>query len=275
LSGGDVPLSVVDEKVANVLRVMFKTKMFDQAKREKGKMNTKDHQMAAYNAAAQAAVLLQNKGNFLPINFKKIKSVAIIGDNATRKQCGAGLSSEIKALYEITPLEAIKQKFGADVKINFAQGYDKQSTFKEGSNGGQANADRVDWNLIQEAVKAAMESDVVIIFGGLNHDFDTESFDKQNMDLPYGQEILIQEVAKANPNTVVVMIAGSPVKLAGIVNRVPAILWSWYGGMEAGNAVVDILSGRVNPSGKLPFTMPVVLDQSPAHALGNFPGKGP
>jgi beta-glucosidase len=271
---GDVPLSVVDEKVANVLRVMFKTKMFDQAKREKGKMNTKDHQMAAYNAAAQAAVLLQNKGNFLPINFKKIKSVAIIGDNATRKQCGAGLSSEIKALYEITPLEAIKQKFGADVKINFAQGYDKQSTFKEGSNGGQANADRVDWNLIQEAVKAAMESDVVIIFGGLNHDFDTESFDKQNMDLPYGQEILIQEVAKANPNTVVVMIAGSPVKLAGIVNRVPAILWSWYGGMEAGNAVVDILSGRVNPSGKLPFTMPVVLDQSPAHALGNFPGRG-
>lgn len=271
---GDVPLSVVDEKVANVLRVMFKTKMFDQGKREKGKMNTKDHQMAAYNAAAQAAVLLQNKGNFLPINFKKIKSVAIIGDNATRKHCGAGLSSEIKALYEITPLEAIKQKFGADVKINFAQGYDKQSTFKEGSNGGQANADRIDWNLIQEAVKAARESDVVIIFGGLNHDFDTESFDKQNMDLPYGQEILIQEVAKANPNTVVVMIAGSPVKLAGIVNRVPAILWSWYGGMEAGNAVADILSGQVNPSGKLPFTMPVVLDQSPAHALGNFPGRG-
>jgi beta-glucosidase len=170
-------------------------------------------------------------------------------------------------------LQAIKQKFGSSVKINFAQGYEKQSTFKEGSNRGQGNSNNVDWKLIQEAVKVARESDVVIIFGGLNHDFDTESFDKQNMDLPYGQEVLMQEVAKANPNTVVVMIAGSPVKLAGIVNRVPAILWSWYGGMEAGNAVADILSGKVNPSGKLPFTLPVTLDQSPAHALGNFPGK--
>ncbi|QEC74815.1 glycosyl hydrolase [Mucilaginibacter ginsenosidivorax] len=270
---GKVPVSVVDEKVANVLRVMFKTRMFDEANREKGKMNTPKHQKAAYNSAAEAAVLLQNKGNILPVNFNKIKSVAIIGDNATRKHCGAGLSSEIKALYEITPLEAIKQKFGASVKINFAQGYEKQSTFKEGSNRGQGNSDHVDWKLIQEAVKVARESDVVIIFGGLNHDFDTESFDKQNMDLPYGQEVLMQEVTKANPNTVVVIVAGSPVKLAGIVNRVPAILWSWYGGMEAGNAVADILSGKVNPSGKLPFTLPVALDQSPAHALGNFPGK--
>ncbi|SDP29086.1 beta-glucosidase [Mucilaginibacter sp. OK268] len=270
---GKVPLSVVDEKVANVLRVMFKTKMFDEGSREKGKMNTPEHRKAAYNSAVEAAVLLQNKGNLLPIDFSKIKSVAVIGDNATRKHCSGGLSSEIKALYEITPLQAIEQKFGTQVKINFAQGYEKQSTFKEGSNGGQANSDHVDWKLIQEAVKVARESEVVIIFGGLNHDFDTESFDRQNMDLPYGQEVLIQEVAKANPNTVVVMVAGSPVKLAGIVNRVPAILWSWYGGMEAGNAVADVLSGKVNPSGKLPFTIPVTLDQSPAHALGNYPGK--
>ncbi|WP_184549267.1 glycoside hydrolase family 3 C-terminal domain-containing protein [Mucilaginibacter sp. FT3.2] len=270
---GKVPISVVDEKVADVLRVMFKTKMFDEEHREKGKMNTPEHQKAAYNSAAEAAVLLQNKGDILPINFNKIQSIAIIGDNATRKHCGAGLSSEIKALYEITPLQAIKQKFGAHVKINFAQGYEKQSTFKEGSNRGQGNSENVDWKLIKEAVKVARESDVVIIFGGLNHDFDTESFDKQNMDLPYGQEVLMQEVTKANPNTVVVIVAGSPVKLADIVNRVPAILWSWYGGMEAGNAVADILSGKVNPSGKLPFTIPVALDQSPAHALGNFPGK--
>ncbi|WP_050982213.1 glycoside hydrolase family 3 C-terminal domain-containing protein [Mucilaginibacter paludis] len=269
---GKVPLSVVDEKVEHVLTVMFKTKMFDESKREKGKMNTPEHQKAAYNSAAEAAVLLQNKGGLLPVNFDKIKSVAIVGDNATRKHCGAGLSSEIKALYEISPLEAIKQKFGAKVKINFAQGYDKQSSFKEGSNAGQSNSNHVDWKLIQEAVKVARESEVVIIFGGLNHDFDTESFDRQNMDLPYGQEVLIQEVAKANPNTAVVIVAGSPVKLAGIVNRVPAILWSWYGGMEAGNAVADLLSGKVNPSGKLPFTIPVALDQSPAHALGNFPG---
>ncbi|MEO7046092.1 MAG: glycoside hydrolase family 3 C-terminal domain-containing protein, partial [Ferruginibacter sp.] len=96
---------------------------------------------------------------------------------------------------------------------------------------------------------------------------------KQDMDLPYGQEVLIREVAKANPKTVVVIIAGSPVALSGIVSRVPSILWSWFGGMEAGNAVADLLSGKVDPSGKLPFTIPVSLDQSPAHALGNYPGR--
>ena len=270
---GKVPMAIVDEKVANVLRVMIKTKMFDESNREKGKLNTPEHQQAAYNDAAEAAVLLQNNGNLLPLNVNKIRSIAVIGDNATRKHCGGGLSSEIKTLYEITPLDAIQKKFGAAVKINFAQGYEKQSTFKEGNNTGQASSDKVDWKLIDEAVKVAKESEVVIIFGGLNHDFDTESSDKQNMDLPYGQDVLIREVAKANPNTVVVIIAGSPVKLSGIVHRVPAILWSWFGGMEAGNAVADLLSGTVNPSGKLPFTIPVSLDQSPAHALGNFPGR--
>jgi beta-glucosidase len=270
---GKVPLSVVDEKVANVLRVMLKTKMFDEERREKGKMNTPEHQQAAYNAAVEAPVLLQNNGNLLPLNFNKIKSIAIIGDNATRTHCSGGLSSEIKTLYEVTPLQAIQQKFGVNVKINFAQGYEKQSLFKEGNNSGQSASNNVDWKLIDEAVKLAKESEVVIIFGGLNHDFDTESSDKQNMDLPYGQEVLIQEVTKANPRTVVVIIAGSPVKLTGIVHRVPSILWSWFGGMEAGNAVADLLSGKVNPSGKLPFTLPVTLSQSPAHALGNFPGK--
>lgn len=270
---GKVPVSVVDEKVANVLRVMFNTKMFDEQKRAIGKMNTPEHQQAAYNSAAEAVVLLQNNGKLLPLHFDKIRSIAVIGDNATRKHCGGGLSSEIKTLYEITPLQALQQKFGASVKINYAQGYEKQSSFKEGNNSGQSGSAKVNWKLIDEAVAVAKESDVVIIFGGLNHDFDTESSDKQNMDLPYGQEVLMQEVAKANPNTVVVIIAGSPVQLAGIVHRVPAIVWSWFGGMEAGNAVADVLSGKVNPSGKLPFTIPVSLAQSPAHALGNFPGR--
>jgi beta-glucosidase len=259
VEAGKVPVSVVDEKVANVLRVMMRTKMFDEGQREKGKMNTREHQQAAYNDAAEAAVLLQNNGNILPLDFSKLRSIAIIGDNATRKHCGGGLSSEIKALYEITPLEAIRKKFGATVKINFAQGYEKGT---------------VDWKLIDAAVAVAKESEAVVIFGGLNHDLDTESADKKDMELPYGQDVLIREVARANPNTVVVIIAGSPVKLSGIVYRVPAVLWPWYGGMEAGNAVADVLSGKVDPSGKMPFTLPVSLEQSPAHALGNYPGRG-
>ncbi len=270
---GKVPIAIVDEKVSNVLRVMMKTKMLGDKTREKGSMNTPEHQKAAYNSAAEAVVLLQNQNSVLPLDFSKLKSIAVIGDNATRKHTSGGLSSEIKPLYEVTPLEALIKKFGSSLKINFVQGYEKQSTFKEGSNIGQSDSKKVDWKLIDEAVEAAKKSDVAIIFGGLNHDFDTESFDKQDMKLPYGQETLIREVAKVNPRTIVVIIAGSPIELAGIVNRVPSILWAWFGGMEAGNAVADVLSGKVNPSGKMPFTLPVSLDQSPAHALGNFPGR--
>ena len=270
---GKVPMSIIDEKVANILRLMMNTKMLDEKNRAKGSMNTPAHQQAAYQSAAEAIVLLQNKNNVLPVDLSKIKSMAVIGDNATRKHCSGGLSSEIKALYEITPLDALSKKFGNKIIIKFAQGYEKQSKIVEGSNKGQTDTKKIDWTLIDEAVETAKKSDVAVIFCGLNHDFDTESFDRQDMKLPYGQETLIREVSKVNPRTIVVIIAGSPLELAGIVERVPAILWSWFGGMEAGNAVADALSGKINPSGKLPFTIPVALEQSPAHALGNFPGR--
>ena len=159
------------------------------------------------------------------------------------------------------------------MQINYAQGYNKQSSPGEGSNKGQLNSDFVDWKLIDEAVAQAKKSDVAIVFAGLNHDFDSESFDRIHMRLPYGQETLIQEVAKVNPKTIVVIIAGSPLELSGIQSRVSSIVWAWYGGMEAGNAVVDILSGKEFPSGKLPITLPISINQMPDHALGNYPGR--
>ncbi|MBF4508681.1 glycoside hydrolase family 3 C-terminal domain-containing protein [Flavobacterium sp. JLP] len=269
---GRIKESLVDEKVANILRVMIKTKVLDPKTRITGSINTKEHQQAAYRSAVEAVVLLKNEKQILPLNMNAIKSVAIIGDNATRTHCGGGFSSEIKALYEITPFQAMTAKFGKSIQINFAQGYEKQSHVVERSSDGQLNTDKVDWKLIEEAVAQAKKSDVAIIFAGLNHDFDSESFDRLHMRLPYGQETLIQEVAKANPKTIVVIIAGSPLELAGIESRVPAVVWGWYGGMEAGNAVVDVLSGKEFPSGKLPFTIPVTLSQSPAHALGAYPG---
>lgn len=269
---GRVKENIVDEKVANILRVMIKTKVLDPKTRITGSINTKEHQQAAYRSAVEAVVLLKNEKQILPLDMNAIKSVAIIGDNATRTHCGGGFSSEIKALYEITPLQAMTNKYGKSMKINFAQGYEKQSHVVERSSDGQLNTDKVDWKLVEEAVAQAKKSDVAIVFAGLNHDFDSESFDRLHMRLPYGQETLIQEVAKANPKTIVVIIAGSPLELAGIESRVPALVWGWYGGMEAGNAVVDVLSGKEFPSGKLPFTIPVTLSQSPAHALGAYPG---
>ncbi|MEN2398739.1 glycoside hydrolase family 3 C-terminal domain-containing protein [Flavobacterium sp. MC2016-06] len=269
---GRINESIVNEKVANILRVMIKTKVLDPKKREIGSFNTKEHQQAAYRSAVEAVVLLKNEKQILPLNMSALKSIAIIGDNATRKHCSGGFSSEIKALYEVTPLQAVTEKYGKSLQINFAQGYEKQSHVVERSSQGQLNTDKVDWKLIEEAVAQAKKSDVAIIFAGLNHDFDSESFDRLHMRLPYGQETLIEEVAKGNPKTIVVIIAGSPLELANVESHVPALVWGWYGGMEAGNAVVDVLSGKEFPSGKLPFTIPVNLMQSPAHALGAYPG---
>lgn len=279
VKSGKIPMSLVDEKVGDVLRVMIKTNVLDPKKRfGPGSMNTKEHQQATYDAATEAIVLLKNQNNLLPLDFSSIKSLAVIGDNATRKHSNGGLSSEIKAVYEVTPLEALRAKWGDKVDIRFAQGYEKLSTFVEGSNNGQSSGTfssktQESDALLKEAVEVARTSDVALLVCGLNHDYDTESFDRLNMDIPYGQVELIQEVVKANPRTIVVMIAGSPLNMAAVDICSPAIVWAWFNGMEGGNALVDVLSGKVNPSGKMPFTTPVSLDQSPAHALGNFPGR--
>ena len=279
VKSGKIPMSLVDEKVGDVLRVMIKTNVLDPKKRfGPGSMNTKEHQQATYDAAAEAIVLLKNQNNLLPLDFSSIKSLAVIGDNATRKHSNGGLSSEIKAVYEVTPLEALRAKWGDKVDIRFAQGYEKLSTFVEGSNNGQSSGTfssktQESDALLKEAVEVARTSDVALLVCGLNHDYDTESFDRLNMDIPYGQVELIQEVVKANPRTIVVMIAGSPLNMPAVDICSPAIVWAWFNGMEGGNALVDVLSGKVNPSGKMPFTTPVSLDQSPAHALGNFPGR--
>ena len=279
VKSGKIPMSLVDEKVGDVLRVMIKTNVLDPKKRfGPGSINTKEHQQATYDAAAEAIVLLKNQNNLLRLDFSSIKSLAVIGDNATRKHSNGGLSSEIKAVYEVTPLEALRAKWGDKVDIRFAQGYEKLSTFVEGSNNGQSSGTfssktQESDALLKEAVEVARTSDVALLVCGLNHDYDTESFDRLNMDIPYGQVELIQEVVKANPRTIVVMIAGSPLNMAAVDICSPAIVWAWFNGMEGGNALVDVLSGKVNPSGKMPFTTPVSLDQSPAHALGNFPGR--
>ncbi|MDD4429808.1 MAG: glycoside hydrolase family 3 C-terminal domain-containing protein [Bacteroidales bacterium] len=260
---GELPGSLIDQKVAGVLRLMMKLKIFDPTKRFVGSMNTPEHQQATYRSAAESIVLLKNENNILPLDPAHVKSLAVIGDNATRKQSFGGQSSEIKALYEVTPLEGLKNRAEAQFEIRFAQGYQKS---RQASN-------KPDWELINEAAALAAQCDVAVVMAGLNHDYDTESRDKPDLVLPYGQLELIRAVSKANPKTIVVIIAGSAVDMAGFNYRVPGLLWAWYNGMEGGNALADVLLGKVNPSGKMPFSLPVCLDQSNAHALGEFPGR--
>ena len=133
---------------------------------------------------------------------------------------------------------------------------------------------RLGWDspkeLIDEAVATAKKSDVVIIFGGLNNKIESEGFDRANMDLPDNQNALIEKIAAANKNTVVVLNTGAPVAMSKWIDKVPAIVEAWYPGQECGNAIADVLLGNYNPGGKLPTTFPIKWEDCPAY--GNFPG---
>ena len=200
---GEVSEATVDQKVKNILRVMLKTKVIgpDKDQRAKGSFVTPEHQQAAYKVASESIVLLKNDDQLLPIHTDKTKTIAVIGDNADRKQAHGGFSSAIKAKYEITPLQGLKNKIGDQVKLKVAMGYEKNSKLE--GKGLVFDVDKAkDKKLLDEAVKVAQSSDIAIIFGGLNHDYDTESYDRPNMQLPYNQEKLILAVAAANPNTI-------------------------------------------------------------------------
>lgn len=258
LDRGEVPMTVLDEKVRRNLRVMFLTKVFDR--RSSGSLNTPAHQEVARRVEEEAIVLLKNQEAILPLDSGHVKTLAIIGENATRLQAHGGGSAAIKALYEVTPLEGITRLVGAKTNIIFSQGY---------------RTDGEDKDLANRAVAAAKQADVAVVIGGLNHDkfMDAESTDRKDLELPGGQADLIRRVAQANPRTVVVLISGAPVSMTPWLGKVPAVMQAWYGGMEGGTALAEVLFGKVNPSGKLPCTFPEKLTDSPAHALGAYPGK--
>lgn len=260
---------VIDEKVSNILRVMYKTKILGAKDREIGSYTTPEHYQAALKVAQESIVLLKNSKNLLPLHKNEIKSVAIIGDNATRKHCEGGFSSGVKAKKEVTPLEGIKNLVGESVKINFSQGYEKTSNLKDFV---RIADNSLNEYLLKNAVANAKTSDVAIIFAGLNHDYDSEGLDKPDMILPYQQNELIKAVSKVNPNTIVVFHAGSPIDMSSFSNEISTLVWGWLNGSEGGNAMAQMLFGEYSPSGKMPFTLPVRLEDSPAHALNSYPG---
>lgn len=256
LMDGTYPMAGLDDKVRRNLRVMFATGVFD--KRPPGTLNTPAHQMVARRAAEEGTVLLKNDTGILPLDAEKVKSIAIIGENGIRLHSHAEDSSGIKAFYETCPVEGILRKVGPTVNVTYSAGYGK----KMGN------------DVIGRAVEAAKQADVVIIMGGLSREpgFDCEGRDRKNLKLPYQQDELIRRVADANPKTIVVLF-GTIVEMEDWISKVPAVLQTWFPGMEGGNALANILFGDVNPSGKIPCTFPKVLADSPAHKMGAYPGK--
>lgn len=256
---GLVPMAVIDDMVRRNLRVMIATHVLDS--RPPGSINTPQHQATARRVAEEGIVLLKNEGGALPLDPSRLSSLAVIGDNAVRLQAHGGESAEIKAFYEVTPLQGILRRVGSRVNVTYSAGY--------GEHPGPGALER--------AVRAARAADVAIVVGGLNHTLglDCEGGDRTSLRLPYGQDELISRVVQANPRTIVVLISGAPVVMDPWLDRVPAVLEAWYPGMEGGDALAAILFGDVNPSGKLPCTFPRRLEDSPAHALHAYVASGP
>lgn len=273
VQSGEVDESVVDQKVRNILSVMDKIHAIgDTTTRRKGSINTQEHLQVAYDVAAESVILLKNKNNILPLNKSEVKSIAVIGDNAKRKHANQGFGAGVKTKTEITPFDALVAKF-PEAQINYALGYAEQYLENDLNRSWGLPVDySSNAELVAEAVKAAKNSDVAIVFGGSNRLVETEAEDRKGLRLPFGQEALIKAVRAANPNTIVVIIAGAPHDVSEVHDSVDGLVWSWFNGSRAGDAIADVIFGDVNPSGKLPITFPKKLEDAPAHATNSFPG---
>ena len=274
LQEGKVGTKELDDKVRRILRLAFRTTM--NTKRPWGSMLSPEHYEAARRIGEEGIVLLQNQGGLLPIDLAKAKKILVVGENAVKMMTVGGGSSSLKVQRELSPLDGIKQRVGNKAQVVYARGYvgDASGEYNGVVTGQNLKDDRTPEELIAEAVKEAADADYVIFIGGLNksNNQDCEDTDREGQGLPYGQDNVIQALAKANKNLVVVNISGNAVAMPW-VKEVPAIVQDWYLGSEAGSALAAVLMGDVNPSGKLPFTFPVKLEDNSAHALGEYTGK--
>lgn len=268
---GELTDKELDDKARRVLRLMMRTSM--RTDKPLGSMNSEAHNAACRRIGGEGIVLLKNDKGLLPIDTTRARRILVVGENAIKMMTVGGGSSSLKAQHEVSPLEGIREAAGSSVM--YARGYVGDPTGEcDGVTGRQSLADeRTPEALTREAVERAREADVVIYIGGLNKGGgqDCEGTDRKSLALPYAQDALITALAQANPKLVVVNVSGNAVAMPW-ADRVPAILQAWYLGSEAGHALSDVLFGRVNPSGRLPFTFPRELSDVAAHHLNAYPG---
>ena len=276
---GKLTEEMVNEKVKQILRVRYAIEAIPDDVANTKMTSQPECQEIAKQVAEKSIVLLKNQGGVLPI-AKSVKKIAVIGQNAVLKTQSGGMGAGVKALYEVTPLEGICKRAGADIQVTYAPGYKNFPGRRWGPPSATANPleaaaidEAADPDLCAEAVALAKEADLVIFFGGTNKSIETEGSDRQNIDLPTGQNEVVAALYAANPNLVTVLISGGPTDLRQLEPVSPAIVQGWWNGTEGGTALAEVLFGDIAPSGKLPFTFPAKLEDSPAFAMGNFPDK--
>jgi beta-glucosidase len=268
LKSGEIDEAIVDDKVRRILRLIFRTNM--NPSRLQGNKGGQNHFDVAREVAQEGIVLLKNQDSFFPISPETHATIAVIGENATKMMTIGGGSSELKTLHEVSPLEGIQKRYG-NSKVIYAKGYASGPSVY-----GLEIPSKFDANiLLKEAIDVASKADIVLFIGGLNknHFQDCENSDRKSYNLPFGQDALLQEILKVNKNVGVILISGNAVAMPWIAD-IKGLMQAWYLGSEGGHAIADVISGEVNPSGKLPFTFPIKLEDNGAHAFDvlSYPG---
>lgn len=283
VKAGIVPESIIDQRVREILRVRMAIEPVPEDLANKEVTSKPEQQKIAYEVASKSIVLLKNDG-ILPIDLSKKPVIAVIGANATQTMGLGGVGAGVKTLYEITPLEGLKNRIGDKAELINVRGYLTQ-TSGSGAMFRRRSPEELRKEEFQrqlevkklgeEAVETAKKADIVIFIGGDNRSVETEGSDRRDITLPFAQDELMSRIAEVNPAIITVLVSGAPNDL-NIVNPLSkALLISWFNGTEGGNALADVLLGNISPSGRLPFTLPVKLEDSPAFYLNNYsPGQG-
>lgn len=273
LRSGKYTTKELDDKVRRILRTIFRTSMRPEP--NYGRFVCPEHYQAARDISAAGVVLLKNDNNTLPLNVPEGGKILLVGENVVKKMVVGGGSSNLKTAYEVNPLEGIRNAYGDKAEVVWARGYvgDTSTSYNAVDTGQDLTDNRSPEVLIAEAVEAAKDADYVIFVGGLNKSAhqDNESTDRLQITLPYGQEKVIEALAEVAENLVVVNISGSAVAMPW-ADKVGAIVQGWYGGTETGNALADVLTGKVNPSGRLPFSVPFCYEDGPIKTERQYPG---
>ena len=262
----------LNDKASRILRTVFRTSMASEP--HYGSFTSPEHFAAARRIAADGVVLLKNDG-ILPLQVPQGGKLLVVGENAYKMMVVGGGSSNLKTKHEVIPLDALHEAFDGKASVVWERGYvgDTTTVYNKVVTGQDLSDSRSAEQLLADAVAAAADASCILYIGGLNKSAgqDNEGTDRADIVLPYGQDALVEALAATGKPLVVVNISGSPVAMPW-ASRVNAIVQGWYGGSESGHALVDVLTGKVNPSGKLPFTMPLALSDGPIKSERQYPG---
>lgn len=268
VKAGKVSEEIINQRVREILRVRLTVKPIAKEEANKRPVGNEEEMNTALEVARRSIVLLKND-NLLPIDLKRVRRMAVIGENAITKMALGGVGAGVKTRREITPLEGLQQIVGNQVKITYAPGY--KSFDRNSRNKRQNPIQPADRQLLAQAVKVAKQADLVIFFAGNNREVETEGSDRKTITLPSGQDELAMALAKANKRLVTVIVSGGPVDVTTVNSVSGSLMASWFNGSMGGQALAEVLTGKISPSGKLPMTWPMRLEDVPAYSTGSYP----